>query len=366
MACYNASPYTCTYDSGGGKDYTAFGTFEIDSDNDLAGYSGPVILNCYDSQVHDDYIRMDGSTNTSNTVHRKIQSAPGCSVIWSGKSGTGANFYVVNSIASNVFYSNEPYAVFKNLAAKIVRALAGTLCCFSNYNGSGGSKYLNCLAYESSNTTDGQVAGGIYFSHISNNTVIAYNCIVRNCSGRGYYHYALYGTEFNASVCCTAISCSGGGFYTYGASGTAIVYSCYAANNTGVDFRESYWDAPSGWNASKDNTADLGGGAGNNYKNGLDLSLDADGFPVNATNLYGSAGTGENWGRNPYDDFVAVSDLLDFLKNDTSGWTESKKDIRGTDRPTPDTADVSWAVGAAEYVEPSPLAGGSDPMMWIF
>jgi len=37
MACWDVDPYICTYDSGGGKDYSSVGTWEGHSDVDLSG-----------------------------------------------------------------------------------------------------------------------------------------------------------------------------------------------------------------------------------------------------------------------------------------------------------------------------------------
>ena len=53
--------------------------------------------------------------------------------------------------------------------------------------------------------------------------------------------------------------------------------------------------------------------------------------------------------KNPYDDLSAGwSDWNDFFKNDTAGEAISKKDLKGNNRPTPDTADVQWIVGASQ------------------
>jgi hypothetical protein len=79
MACYDTSPYVCTYDSnaGAGKDYSNIDTWEADSDNNISGY-GIVGLKCYDSQVHDQNVTMGGATGTDATHYRAIYSASDC------------------------------------------------------------------------------------------------------------------------------------------------------------------------------------------------------------------------------------------------------------------------------------------------
>lgn len=214
-------------------------------------------------------------------------------------------------------------------------------------------KIINCLIFESYNSANAAYkVGGIWCGWDSAAKKLIYNCIVRGCSGRGMTIADIYGNERNAAVCCTIINNGLNGIYLYSFNARCVVWNCYAGNNAGGDYgKYSAATAVSGWNASKD--ASASGYGGDNYKNSLDLltggEIDADGLATEE-GLYANGAAGDRYGRNPYDDLTAVEDWFDFLKNDTSGEAVSKKDICGTDRPTPDTADAGWNVGASEQV----------------
>jgi hypothetical protein len=208
-------------------------------------------------------------------------------------------------------------------------------------------KILNCVV-KATNSGSSTCVG---LNMADGAEVLIYNTIVLDCKSSGIGCYAFGTDKTNYIVCCTI--CGNGGYGVSGAnsSGKVVVWSCYAANNTSGDFRETNMDAPSGWNASKDATADLGGTAGDNYHNEVDLltggELDAD-YLATVETLYEAGAAGARFGRNPYNDLSSVIDFDNFLKNDAAGEAISKKDIIGYDRPTPDTADVSWNVGASQ------------------
>jgi hypothetical protein len=373
MACYDTEPYLCTYDSGGGKDYSSLSTWGTDTDNDLSGYTGPVILDCYDSQSHNDPGSIYAATNTSTTAYRWIRSSPNCTVPFSGRAGTGAYFYR-STTTGFTFELKESYCMVSEIEASLPSLDNGsTYYCFeisgTNVNG---AKVVNCIAHDSVNVGAGGAAGFSCRVGSSSGLPVSfiYNCIAYDNDGNGFYNYSFYCSGsgcINAILNCTSIGNTYGfqGVST-GANSYGYAFSCYAANNTTSDFNDASgkWAADNpGWNASSDETSDLYGQVSTNYKFNLDLTtsnLDSDYLPTSATNLYGAGGSGDNYGRNPYDDFSgAITDFDDWLKNDQSGDSRSKLDIQGTSRPTPDTADVSWAIGAAEYVSPSTLSSNS-------
>lgn len=364
MACYDTSPYTCTYDSGGAgslpggdnPDYSSLSTWEAASDNDLSGYSGPVILDCYDSKTHaEDYgLHLGGASNTSSTIYRAVRSSANCATPWAGKKATGANFeciYSSFSIMENYgrvidIYVSRTYANYTAVAA------------FEATGGHTGTLFLNCVA-TCTNTQTGYKGIGFWLSYLSAvQSHMAYNCIALDCSHDGFNCYDWNSGDKAAFINCTSINNGEYGFNCANGFGSTYAWNCYAANNTGGDFNESNWDSPSGWNASKDNTADLGGTAGDNYKNGLDLltsgDIDSDGLAT-ADDLYENGAAGARYGRNPYDDLTGTIDFNDFLKNDAAGEAISRLDIRGTARPSGTTADAAWNVGASQAAASSTI-----------
>lgn len=360
MACYDTSPYLCTFDSGGGKDYSSVDTWEVDSDNDLSGYSGPVILDCYDSQIHSAQIQaISGATNATESIYRSIRPSPNCIVPFAGKVGTGAEF-VVDGNASSVFTLTDPYFRLSSVCIQFIPTANASYTAVTVSKV--GSKVLNCVIHDGYNSAyPAQAVHGVeikYSQSPNGGDALAYNNIIYANTGSGIMSDQLFGNEYFIFACNTVVD---NGLYGVYADGTrTFAWSNYAADNPSGDYREgsSYFNTSSGWNASKDNTSDLLSRV-TDYKNSLDLTtsiLDADYLPLSDdSSLSGSAGSGENWGRNPYDDFTAVYDFNDFFKNDTGGDPLSKVDARGTTRPDADIADSAWAVGATEYLGTPPI-----------
>lgn len=344
-----------TYDSGGvgslpgggDPDYSSLVTWEADTDIDMTG-QGVISLECYDSQIHVDFVVMAGATNTDKDNYRIIRSAAACATPFAGKKNTGANFNITTT--SPIFSLNEHYVRVASVVCKVTNNSAAVTYAMDTALNTIGVKILNCVIHDCSNVTN--VVHGIRLYGAVDGLV--YNTIIYNCDGSGIQMNTWVAAGARpAAVCCTAIGNGGYGLESVWASSTAIVWSCYAADNTSGNFNESNWDAPSGWNAAKDTTADLGGTAGDNYKNSIDLTdteLDADYLAVAGQTLSWNGAAGDRAGRNPYNDLTATVDFYDFFKNDTSGETLSKEDIVGNSRPTPDTADVEWAVGASQAV----------------
>lgn len=355
MACYDTSPYTCTYDSGGNgslpgggnPDYTSLATWESASDNDLAGYSGPVIIDCYDSQDHNvgsGGVTLAGATNTSATVYREIRSSSSCATPWAGKEDTGANFY---ASATVVFTLNEDYVRLRDIYIINTVNSSGTATTIKG-SGKAGIKIINCVASCSNSHASGN---GIAFqvgAIASTQSTLAYNCIALNSKTKGFGMGSWNAGDVAAIINCTAINCGTG--FEGTSYGTKIFWNCYGCDNATADFgAEAITTASSGWCASSDETSDNCNAT--NYKNSLDLvasgDIDGDGLAT-ADDLYAAGGAGDNYGRNPYDDLTASYDFNDFLKNDQDGEAISRLDIRGTARPNGTTADSTWNVGASQ------------------
>jgi hypothetical protein len=210
-----------------------------------------------------------------------------------------------------------------------------------------GGRFINSVVHDANNAGSGVTNG---LKTYRNDDFLAFGSIFRG--NEGYGAEISSGTdEEAAAICCTAID---NGTYGFQASeaGTQFVFSCYAQDNTTADFEEADFDAPSGFNASKDETSDLGGTAGLNYENTLDLNLDANGLAQDSTNM-----TGDDYGQNPYNDISVTAGYTfgGFLWDGATSDSTSESDILGDARPDPHVADSDWHVGADQY----PTAGGN-------
>lgn len=321
--------------------------------------TGVTILDCYDSQVHSGSVGVEigGATNTDSTHYRCVRSSPSCTTPFAGKVSTGATFSNTNS-NFGMFDVDESWSRIQDLSAtcSINTTLSRSL--FSSSGISHYNVFLNCIAYNGANIGSGTVNGFNLSITTDARWNLAYNCIAYGNKTNGFTcNVYTSSTRIAAFLGCTSIANGAEGFSSASTAGGPFVWSCYAANNTTADY-DANWDSVSGWCASKDNTASLGGVAGDNYKHGLDLitggQLDANYLAT--TSISGSGGAGDNYGRNPYDDFSSViSDFSDFLKNDAAWQPEAILSIEGNTRPDYDTADVQWCVGASQYVS---SAGG--------
>jgi hypothetical protein len=326
---------------GGNPDYSSLATWETASDNDLSG-TGVTILDCYDSQDHNDYIAsMAGASNTDSTHYRVIRSSASCATPWAGKDGTGANF--LHGASADTFSISESWARLVNIYLERTSTDASgrkTIYLMGTH-----SKVIGCVI-NSGDYCCGPKAiadANLFYACIVYNNLITSLTIT---TGSG---------ETIGTICCTICPSNENYFNAIDSTssdGTAIVFSCYSYEAAGVGgcFSESNWDSPSGWNAADDATADLGGTAGDNYKNSIDYSGSLDANHLATAHISANGNAGDRCGRNPYNDVTATTDFDDFLRNDTAGDPLFKYDIAGNERPDEDVADAVWDVGASEYV----------------
>lgn len=327
-------------------------TWEAASDNDLAGYSSRVILNCYyKDPEHSDVVLMGGATNTSATLYRVIRSAPSGSTPepvtpWLGKENTGACFTTTGGVSS--FRMNETFSRCENIGVRLITD--GVLFPGAVSLGADSAKAIGCVAYDCTKTSTGWPRG----FYAQNDVNLFYACIAVNNVNEGFVLNAGTG-ETEGCVACTAISNGTYGFSAANANGLNVVWSCYAGNNTTADFSPETaadWDY-SDWNAAGDTTADLGGDSAN-YTNskdywdgGADDAMDASCF-LTAT----VAG-----GRNPVNDLSASWDPDTFF---TAPDALLNKSIHGGTRPS--GTDATWDVGADEYVATANKTTRSNPL----
>lgn len=354
-----------TFDSGGAgslpggndPDFTSIGTWEAATDLALDYKDN---LEIYDSQNHSitGQTLIAGSSGLSRSIYRILKGSPSCSVPFTGRAGTGPTFFYTGGGALN---ASEGYVRFQDLCLKgglgtAKNTSTGLVVLNTDY-----AKVIRCVAYD----TSGETTNAFHLEQTRYG--FCYACLVYGCDYNAFYLYPGGSTDDTPAICCTACDNTPYyGFYVGYFSQYGILWSNYAAGN-GADFSDNARPTYSGWNASSDETADIAGDAGDNYKNSLDLldSLDADYLPTTASGFSANGSAGDRYGRNPYDDLFASFDYDDFFKNDTSGEADSFLDIQGNTRPNSTTADSTWAVGASEYEAPTPGGSGEAIMPFV-
>lgn len=316
-------------------------TFTMTADDSVAR----MILDCYDSQVHVDYIGLGGATNTSATSHRLIESSSSCTTPFAGKDATGANF--TKDTILTVFAIGEPWGRIQNICVKNTDESVDATQAILLY--SDHTKAVNVVVFDCANAGDGDCYG---IRAIEDQCLI-YNAIVYGSSiDRGINIHAGFG-ETAGVICCTVANTGGVGIYSSAADGTAITFNCYSMDNVTSAFNEANWDVPSDWNGADDETADLGGTAAS-YDNLLDLDASLDADYLATASLDTDDGDDHvddgNCGKNPYDNVTGTTTFDNFLWDGASEDALFPKDIAGNARPSAHTADFAWDVGASEYV----------------
>lgn len=346
MACYDAAPYDCTYDSnaGAGKEYTSLATWETDSEADISGYSARVVLECFDSQEHNDSVIMnDADNNATASIYRVIRSASGCSTPFAGKANTGANFPVTG--ANYAFNLSEPYCRVEQIVVSNSRNVGGLVLAIALFYDN--TKVINVVVEDVTNIG----AGSAYGIYLSENNNLAYGCIAYSCDEDGIY-ITVGGGETAGAVCCTSVNNGAVGISSNNSFGTAIAFSCYVMDNTTSAFNEANWDSPSDWNGADDATADLGIPTGS-YDNSLDLDASLDVDYLATASLQTRDGGDElgdgNCGLSPVDNLSGSWNPDSFFTGPDALYG---KDIAGNTRPV--GTDGAWDVGASEFV----AAGG--------
>jgi len=351
MACWDVDPYICTYDSGGGKDYSSVGTWEGHSDVDLSGY-GIVTLDCFDSQHHTWRGIISGASGLDSTHKRRIRSASGCTTPFAGKRDTGAIFEIVISTTMNYAWQlKEEFIRLENLCFD-GGSINGTAVVSMYKYIRDSCKVVNCVVYDHINAGSGSISS--VWSLAEHNNVI-YGCITHDYDGTAYALSSSVSEDVLA-MNCTAIDGVRGFLAT--SSELAIAWNCYAASMSSYTFTNlaSSWSDLSGWNGSDDAGAEYCH-ADNNYKN---LDLNSTTYFVSVTsgsedynlvqNVKHNIGVDQRCGRQAYNDLSASKTFDNFIYNGSSRDPLYEYDIKGTIRPDYTTADEPWDVGASEYV----------------
>jgi len=234
MACYDVSPYTCTYDSNAGasKDYTALDTWEGDSDNDLSG-TGITTLECYGGPHNDSITQLTGAANADATHYRQII----------GNGGNKITFnYTTDSTLSAVFDLREDYARIIDLIVKITNNIDQ-----GDFGGmfiTGEPVYAHRCWFECKNAGAGSHAGtaqgaGTYCC----------SCVANENDDHGF----ILGSVAYCYHCTAGYNGDDG--YDEGA-GANVVYNCASTGHAADDFDVGF---SGDYNASEDNSAPDGG-----------------------------------------------------------------------------------------------------------
>jgi len=310
------------------------------------------VLDCYDSQVHDQACKIEGATNTDTTHYRCIRSSPSCATPFAGTKDTGARFHFTGAWISIMLALQETFSRVEQLSLKYTLSTDGATYVVSLRSN---TKVIDCVIHDSVNNFVGRDMQAIRKDWSGFVNILIFQNIVYGCDGIGYWVYGEDGI-----ICNTAVNNGGVGFYSD--SNLANFLSNYASDNS-ADFRDisGKWSADSGWNSSKDTTSDLGGDT-TDCKNSNDLvtggELDADYLATEAISWAG--GAGDNAGKSPFGAFItAVGHDFDGFFSAVSPDPLALKDIAGNNRPAGD--DVAWDVGASQYVadtgvDPGPFA----------
>lgn len=220
---------------GAGQTYTALGTWEADTDNDLVTATHGEGLACL-AAVYDDRVSMGGST-VNSSYWRRIY--PQASNFHNGNPASGVRFFSTST--SNAMQPQENPSQIQDIVAKVTVNDAATVRVFNHQTTN--AVAVGCIQIDSNNSG----AGGID-AFFANGGGMFINCLsIRN---------ELEGFRSNGNCTfynCTAISNTADGFEA--TATTCLLKNCLSHGNTGADFTGTY-SSSSVNNASEDATGD--------------------------------------------------------------------------------------------------------------
>lgn len=222
---------------GFGRDYTALGTWESATDNNLVSSEvSEVLFICKDQAEYDDKVSITGAT-TSADYRRIIRGA-----YTEDQTGLPSAMVLMkitsSSFNASVFSIAENYLVIQDVSASNQITAGGATGCFYIQTGAyQGIYFIGCLA-TSTHPTSGI---GFRFGGTAG-TNGAINCLAYNNADEGF---SFVGGDDQVAYNCTAVGNGGSGFSR--SSGTVHVINCLASGN-GTDFDTSAFGIGS-WSA---------------------------------------------------------------------------------------------------------------------
>jgi hypothetical protein len=310
-------------------------------------------LDCYDGQDHNDYVTLDGATNTDWDKHRIIRSSPSCATPFNGRAGSGAHFHPSGSMTSVFKLGDQSYGCIFGLDISLTSSSASTISAIVLQ--CTGADAIKNVIHHVEDSAHNNCNGVECYSASGAKSFVVYRNIIYSCEGNGILVNSL--TAGYISITCNTCINNGGSGITLASNTnpTNMVFSNYGADN-GNDFLDASanYDAPSGYNASKDNTSDLGGFTAN-YTNGLNLipNMDSD-YQLNSAAQYG---------RNPNNDVTALESWNYGMYESWNAWTGAgcEYDISGSRTVPYSTIDATIDVGASQFVAVAPTVTTSSP-----
>lgn len=238
------TPNTNTYNSGGGANYSALGTWETDTDNDLVTAAAGEILQVQ-SNSHDDSIIMNGST-TSSSYYRLIEPASGNEP--SGKRSTVLHFSA--TATGDILRVNENNSGFNDISGQQNINTATNANFVFDVGAQGSSaRFVGCICGGSTNSGTGTARG---YEHGNNSSGVGFIlCIAENNDGTGFRITNGTGIFFYN---CVSV---GGGDYGYETTvaGEPTCINCLADDNTTAGWGGTgSFHSNSNYNAGADTT----------------------------------------------------------------------------------------------------------------
>jgi hypothetical protein len=217
--------------SGLGRDYTSLGTWETATTYDLVTAQVSEVLECYDDEVFDDFVLIQGATQ-SLTYFRIVRPAgTKDQPDWEGHDGTpntGVRF--ITTSLENVFgIDNEGSSVQDIVAGHNINSSL-SFSCFKIDDGYSGQSCIGCIALGDGNAGSGSI---ICFESQVDSGEVGYliNCITIRCSDVAFDHDK---TGILYCYNCTCIDAAANGFEEK--DGQMILKNCLCENSGGTDF----------------------------------------------------------------------------------------------------------------------------------
>lgn len=214
-----------TYDSAGGKDYSALSTWENATDINLVSATQSEVLEVYKGQ-HDDYDSFDGAT-TNSSYFRIVRAASGEGHSGIPKTdGTVAAFLNTTDIPCLVI--REHYSQLQDLVVRTLANSSNNRNTVSTQSNADFTKAIGLLVIDSFNSGSGKYLG-LYIYINSANCVFA-NCLAAGCEWDGFQ------CQGSSMYCynCSSIDNGEYGFQELG--GFMECKNCLADNNTTEDY----------------------------------------------------------------------------------------------------------------------------------
>jgi hypothetical protein len=208
---------TSTYDSAGGKTYTALGTWESATDNDLTTAEAGEVLDCYKGN-HTDVMGSFYGAVTSADYFRVVRPANG-----EGHSGIplfdGSIVSFNNATYSYLIRVYEDYSQLHDLVGTQAYNAAGTIYIFACHNDRHYGKLIGCLAANGVNPGAGSCDGLLFYdAHYiinclsynnegdgalsgGNADAFFYNCTIKDNGVYGYHHIGAGDTLAKNLIC---------------------------------------------------------------------------------------------------------------------------------------------------------------------